>query len=95
MFFLTCLSCFHRADLQAVRYGTVPVCSRESGYDISGTYVIASLLISSANAHPTVGEAMKIMNMLGITNSAFGTADSHSILGAACRMCFIQLGVCI
>eukprot|EP00560_Eucampia_antarctica_P008834 CAMPEP_0197828440 /NCGR_PEP_ID=MMETSP1437-20131217/4998_1 /TAXON_ID=49252 ORGANISM="Eucampia antarctica, Strain CCMP1452" /NCGR_SAMPLE_ID=MMETSP1437 /ASSEMBLY_ACC=CAM_ASM_001096 /LENGTH=807 /DNA_ID=CAMNT_0043429643 /DNA_START=467 /DNA_END=2890 /DNA_ORIENTATION=- len=40
------------------------------------------LTISSANAHATVGEATKTMNMLGIANSAVGAADFHNILGA-------------
>lgn len=39
------------------------------------------LTISSANAHATVGEATKTMNMLGIANSAVGAADFHNILG--------------
>ena len=40
------------------------------------------LTISSANAHATVGEATKTMNMLGISNSAVGSSDFHNILGA-------------
>lgn len=40
------------------------------------------LTISSANAHATVGEATKTMNMLGISNSAVGSTDFHNILGA-------------
>jgi 3-dehydroquinate synthetase len=41
------------------------------------------LTISSANAHATVGEATKTMNMLGMANSAVGAKDFHNILGAA------------
>lgn len=41
------------------------------------------LTISSANAHATVGEATKTMNMLGIANSAVGAADYYNILGAS------------
>lgn len=41
------------------------------------------LTISSANAHATVGEATKTMNMLGIANSKVGASDFHNILGAA------------
>ena len=40
------------------------------------------LTISSANAHATVGEATKTMNMLGIANSVVGANDFHNILGA-------------
>ena len=40
-------------------------------------------IISSANAHATVGEATKTMNMLGIANSAVGAADYSNILGAS------------
>ncbi len=40
------------------------------------------LTISSANAHATVGEATKTMNMLGISNSAVGASDFHNITGA-------------
>jgi len=40
------------------------------------------LTISSANAHATVGEATKTMNMLGMANSAVGAKDFHNILGA-------------
>eukprot|EP00559_Dactyliosolen_fragilissimus_P001098 CAMPEP_0184861726 /NCGR_PEP_ID=MMETSP0580-20130426/6342_1 /TAXON_ID=1118495 /ORGANISM="Dactyliosolen fragilissimus" /LENGTH=856 /DNA_ID=CAMNT_0027359317 /DNA_START=32 /DNA_END=2602 /DNA_ORIENTATION=+ len=40
------------------------------------------LTISSANAHATVGEATKTMNMLGIANSSVGATDFHNILGA-------------
>ena len=39
------------------------------------------LTISSANAHATVGEATKTMNMLGIADSAVGASDFHNILG--------------
>jgi len=38
--------------------------------------------ISSANAHATVGEATKTMNMLGMANSTVGASDFHDILGA-------------
>ncbi len=41
------------------------------------------LTISSANAHATVGEATKTMNMLGMANSVVGATDFHNILGAA------------
>ena len=41
------------------------------------------LTISSANAHATVGEATKTMNMLGVANSAVGAKDFHNITGAA------------
>lgn len=41
------------------------------------------LTISSANAHATVGEATKTMNMLGMSNSTVGASDFHNILGAA------------
>ena len=41
------------------------------------------LTISSANAHATVGEATKTMNMLGMANSVIGATDFHNILGAA------------
>jgi 3-dehydroquinate synthetase len=41
------------------------------------------LTISSANAHATVGEATKTMNMLGMANSIVGATDFHNILGAA------------
>lgn len=40
------------------------------------------LTISSANAHATVGEATKTMNMLGMANSIVGATDFHNILGA-------------
>ena len=40
------------------------------------------LTISSANAHATVGEATKTMNMLGMANSNIGASDFHNILGA-------------
>ncbi len=40
------------------------------------------LTISSANAHATVGEATKTMNMLGMANSAVGASDFHNITGA-------------
>ena len=40
------------------------------------------LTISSANAHATVGEATKTMNMLGMANSNVGASDFHNILGA-------------
>lgn len=40
------------------------------------------LTISSANAHATVGEATKTMNMLGMANSSVGASDFHNILGA-------------
>jgi 3-dehydroquinate synthetase len=40
------------------------------------------LTISSANAHATVGEACKTMNMLGVASSSTGAADYHNILGA-------------
>lgn len=40
------------------------------------------LTISSANAHATVGEATKTMNMLGMANSTVGAKDFHNILGA-------------
>lgn len=40
------------------------------------------LTISSANAHATVGEATKTMNMLGMANSVVGATDFHNILGA-------------
>ena len=40
------------------------------------------LTISSANAHATVGEATKTMNMLGVANSIVGAKDFHNILGA-------------
>jgi len=40
------------------------------------------LTLSSANAHATVGEACKTMNMLGVANSAVGESDYHNILGA-------------
>ena len=40
------------------------------------------LTISSANAHATVGEATKTMNMLGVANSEVGAKDFHNILGA-------------
>lgn len=40
------------------------------------------LTISSANAHATVGEATKTMNMLGIANTSVGARDFHNILGA-------------
>ncbi len=40
------------------------------------------LTISSANAHATVGEATKTMNMLGMANSSVGAQDFHNILGA-------------
>ena len=40
------------------------------------------LTISSANAHATVGEATKTMNMLGIANSSIGATDFHNVLGA-------------
>ena len=40
------------------------------------------LTISSANAHATVGEATKTMNMLGISNSMVGANDFHNITGA-------------
>lgn len=41
------------------------------------------LTISSANAHATVGEATKTMNMLGIANSPTGAADYYNILGGS------------
>lgn len=41
------------------------------------------LTISSANAHATVGEATKTMNMLGIADSTVGAADYFNILGAS------------
>jgi 3-dehydroquinate synthetase len=41
------------------------------------------LTISSANAHATVGEATKTMNMLGMSNSIVGASDFHNILGAS------------
>jgi 3-dehydroquinate synthetase len=41
------------------------------------------LTISSANAHATVGEATKTMNMLGVANSPVGAADYFNILGAS------------
>ena len=41
------------------------------------------LTISSANAHATVGEATKTMNMLGVANSVVGATDFHNILGAS------------
>lgn len=41
------------------------------------------LTISSANAHATVGEATKTMNMLGIANSPTGAADYSNILGGS------------
>jgi 3-dehydroquinate synthetase len=40
------------------------------------------LTLSSANAHATVGEATKTMNMLGVANSVRAAADYHNILGA-------------
>jgi 3-dehydroquinate synthetase len=40
------------------------------------------LTISSANAHATVGEATKTMNMLGMANSVVGATDFHNITGA-------------
>jgi 3-dehydroquinate synthetase len=40
------------------------------------------LTISSANAHATVGEATKTMNMLGMANTNVGASDFHNILGA-------------
>ena len=40
------------------------------------------LTISSANAHATVGEATKTMNMLGVANSKVGASDFHNITGA-------------
>jgi 3-dehydroquinate synthetase len=40
------------------------------------------LTISSANAHATVGEATKTMNMLGVANCHQGAQDYHNILGA-------------
>ena len=40
------------------------------------------LTISSANAHATVGEATKTMNMLGMANSVVGASDFHNITGA-------------
>lgn len=40
------------------------------------------LTISSANAHATVGEATKTMNMLGMANTLTGAADFHNIVGA-------------
>ncbi|GFH52968.1 2-deoxy-scyllo-inosose synthase [Chaetoceros tenuissimus] len=40
------------------------------------------LTISSANAHATVGEATKTMNMLGMANTKVGASDFHNILGA-------------
>jgi len=41
------------------------------------------LTINSANAHATVGEATKTMNMLGIANSRVGKKDYSNIMGAA------------
>ena len=41
------------------------------------------LSISSANAHATVGEATKTMNMLGVANSKVGAQDYSNILGAS------------
>ncbi|GMI48301.1 hypothetical protein TrCOL_g10485 [Triparma columacea] len=40
------------------------------------------LTLSSANAHATVGEACKTMNMLGVANSGVGASDYSNILGA-------------
>jgi len=40
------------------------------------------LTLSSANAHATVGEVCKTMNMLGVANSAVGESDYFNILGA-------------
>uniref|UniRef100_A0A7S3VG49 3-dehydroquinate synthase N-terminal domain-containing protein n=1 Tax=Chaetoceros debilis TaxID=122233 RepID=A0A7S3VG49_9STRA len=40
------------------------------------------LTISTANAHATVGEATKTMNMLGVANSMVGANDFRNITGA-------------
>lgn len=39
------------------------------------------ITLNSANAHATVGEATKTMNMLGVADSAVGATDYHNILG--------------
>ena len=46
-------------------------------------FCVSEMFISlnSANAHATVGEATKTMNMLGVANSAVGATDYHNILG--------------